>query len=202
MRSNLQNSLKLQLPFFALMLIAICLIPIVICVVVVVLYNTLKTHKTTLGPSSLKTSRNNDIEEHQGITDPVQIPLEAHFTSFPSLFRKSNRLLREKLTITKMIQIYCLGHHQSLLNATLCTDCSDLLDFAFLRLDKCRFGNNKPNCGQCRVQCYRSRSVMRERIRDVMKYSGPRILLKHPLLALCHVIDSFRTNVSKKAKTK
>jgi hypothetical protein len=33
---------------------------------------------------------------------------------------------------------------------------------------------------------------MRERIREVMRYSGPRMLLSHPLMAIRHLIDGLR----------
>jgi len=30
---------------------------------------------------------------------------------------------------------------------------------------------------------------MREKVREVMRYSGPRMILRHPWLALMHVVD-------------
>jgi hypothetical protein len=39
---------------------------------------------------------------------------------------------------------------------------------------------------------------MRERIRTVMRYAGPRMALRHPLLALAHLLDSLRKPPSKK----
>ncbi|GAB4373844.1 MAG: nitrous oxide-stimulated promoter family protein [Spirochaetales bacterium] len=62
-----------------------------------------------------------------------------------------------------------------------------LIDYALNRLESCRFGEDKPTCSRCPVHCYRS--DMRERIRAVMRYAGPRMLVYHPLLAILHLKD-------------
>jgi hypothetical protein len=33
---------------------------------------------------------------------------------------------------------------------------------------------------------------MREKIRDVMRYAGPRMLLTHPVMAIAHLLDGLR----------
>jgi hypothetical protein len=33
---------------------------------------------------------------------------------------------------------------------------------------------------------------MRERVREVMRYSGPRMLTRHPVLAVAHLVDGRR----------
>jgi len=38
---------------------------------------------------------------------------------------------------------------------------------------------------------------MRERIRSVMRYAGPRMMYRHPLLAFHHLIDGMRKAPSK-----
>jgi len=65
-----------------------------------------------------------------------------------------------------------------------------LLQYAHTRLDRCRFGNNKPTCFNCAVHCY-SRE-MGQRVREVMRYAGPRMLTRHPILAIGHLIDGWR----------
>jgi hypothetical protein len=40
------------------------------------------------------------------------------------------------------------------------------------------------------MHCYKP--AMREKIKDVMRYSGPRMSYRHPLLALFHFFDGFR----------
>ena len=96
----------------------------------------------------------------------------------------SHRLERERRTVTVMIAMYCRGVHKA---ESLCPDCADLQAYALDRLDKCRFGEEKPTCANCTVHCYATEK--RDRVRAVMRYAGPRMLLRHPLLALMHLWD-------------
>ena len=96
------------------------------------------------------------------------------------------RIARERRTIQIMIRIYCHHHHQT--TDSLCEDCADLNDYAMARLDKCTFKEDKPTCKRCPVHCYRKE--MRERVREVMIYAGPRMLFAHPLLAVFHLIEA------------
>ena len=73
----------------------------------------------------------------------------------------------------------------------LCPECAALLDYALRRLDSCRFGNGKPSCRKCPVHCYRT--DMRERIRTVMRWAGPRMIFHHPLAAARHLIRELRS---------
>lgn len=96
------------------------------------------------------------------------------------------RLEREKKTIAAMLTIYCRDHHGG--RRELCTDCAGLLDYARRRLDRCPFQEAKPACNHCEVHCYSA--IQRERVRDVMRYAGPRMILPHPILSLWHLIDT------------
>ena len=73
----------------------------------------------------------------------------------------------------------------------LCPECAALLDYALRRLDSCRFGNDKPSCRKCPVHCYRA--DMRERIRTVMRWAGPRMIFHHPLAATKHLLRELRS---------
>jgi hypothetical protein len=95
------------------------------------------------------------------------------------------RISREKKTIEAMVRIYCKNHHES--KGELCPECSELLEYAKMRLDKCPFQEKKPTCGKCLIHCYQPQ--MREKAKKVMRHSGPRMLLHHPVLAIHHVID-------------
>jgi hypothetical protein len=64
------------------------------------------------------------------------------------------------------------------------------MDYARVRLDTCRYGTEKPTCATCPTHCYKP--VMRERVREVMRYSGPRMLKRHPVLAVAHLVDGRR----------
>ena len=88
---------------------------------------------------------------------------------------------KEKHTVAQMVRIYCfLKHKQS---RGLCGECSNLLTYAQKRLDGCKFGDDKPACANCKVHCYQS--AMRERIRIVMRFSGPFMPLVHPIETAC-----------------
>ena len=69
----------------------------------------------------------------------------------------------------------------------LCGDCRELLEYSLARLEHCKFGNAKTKCHKCPVHCYRP--DMREKIRTVMRFSGPRMLLYHPLEALRYLFS-------------
>jgi len=88
-----------------------------------------------------------------------------------------------------MVWLSCVGRHGTPGDA-LCHDCRELLDFARARLDACVFAEAKPVCAVCAVHCYRK--DMRERIRAVMRWAGPRMIWRHPLLALLHLADRVR----------
>ncbi len=97
------------------------------------------------------------------------------------------KLDRERKTIAAMIGIFCRDHHRAA-GKSLCPECSNLLDYANERLDKCPFGENKGACSMCRVHCYKP--DMRKHVTEVMRYSGPRMLRRHPLLAIDHLLKS------------
>ena len=98
---------------------------------------------------------------------------------------------KEKRIVRLMIRLYCREKHGGRKDAEeLCEECRELEDYAALRVDKCPFMETKTFCSNCRVHCYRPE--MREKIRRVMRFAGPRMLLYHPVMALRHVISSVR----------
>ncbi len=72
-------------------------------------------------------------------------------------------------------------------NGYLCSECSELLVYAHKRLEYCPFSNDKPACNKCPVHCYRR--DMREKVKKVMRFSGPKMLYRHPFLAVMHLLD-------------
>jgi hypothetical protein len=89
----------------------------------------------------------------------------------------------EKQTVSAMIALYCHGNRHEL----PCAECEALEDYALQRLDKCPYGNEKPSCKDCPIHCYKP--AMREKIKEVMRYSGPRMLWKYPWLAVRHKLS-------------
>ncbi|MEO7921743.1 MAG: nitrous oxide-stimulated promoter family protein [Thermoanaerobaculia bacterium] len=88
-----------------------------------------------------------------------------------------------------MVALRC-KKHQHRIGPKLCPECEELSDYAAFRLERCPFGSGKPTCATCEIHCYRA--PFRERMREVMRESGPRMLLRHPILAILHLIDSRR----------
>lgn len=130
-----------------------------------------------------------------------------------------DRIADEKKVVALMIRMYCRRHcrqqgHNGKNSQTsqtsrttdtnqadrtgtrqntrqICPECAALLDYALRRLDNCRFGNGKPSCRKCPVHCYRA--DMRERIRTVMRWAGPRMIFHHPLAATKHLLRELRS---------
>ncbi len=95
---------------------------------------------------------------------------------------------REKQVVSEMISLYCRKKHSA--KGELCAECAALEAYARLRSEKCPFMETKTFCSNCRVHCYRP--DMREKIRAVMRFAGPRMLLVHPVMAIRHVVESKR----------
>lgn len=98
---------------------------------------------------------------------------------------ETTRAQREKNTVEVMIKLYCKDNHKP--TEELCPECLELLNYSQKRAENCMFGEDKPVCGNCTVHCYKKE--MREKIRNVMRYAGPRMILHHPVMAMQHLID-------------
>lgn len=97
------------------------------------------------------------------------------------------RIAREKLTIKKMIALYANRCPQASNDKT---HYDALFSYAQKRLDKCVFGEEKPACKQCPVHCYQP--AKREEMKQIMRWAGPRMLWRHPVLTVRHLIDDKR----------
>jgi len=97
-------------------------------------------------------------------------------------------MLREEKTVAAMIALYCRDHHA--MADGLCAECDALLEYARERLRHCPYQERKSTCAKCPIHCYKP--AMRERVRLVMRYAGPRMLLRHPFLAILHLIDGWK----------
>ena len=86
-----------------------------------------------------------------------------------------------------MIDLYCRSQHGG---DRPCAECSELLVYTNERLEGCPFQEGKTTCARCPVHCFKP--AMRDKIRAVMRYSGPRMLRRHPILAMRHFVDRLR----------
>ena len=72
-------------------------------------------------------------------------------------------------------------------SGSVCGECAALRDYAFCRLDRCPFGADKTTCARCPIHCYKP--AIKDRVKEVMRYAGPRMIYRHPILALLHQLD-------------
>jgi len=94
-----------------------------------------------------------------------------------------SKISYEKRTVDYMIGLYCRKNHRT---NGLCPDCETLKDYALDRLIKCPFGEDKPACKECKIHCYQA--DMKANILEVMRFSGPRMIIYFPLDYLKHLI--------------
>ena len=112
----------------------------------------------------------------------------------------------EASVMSEMIAIYCRGQgHTNRSPAAdaapaLCPDCRRLLDYARDRIIRCPRMDVKSFCSACPVHCY-SRD-MREQVRAVMRWSGPRMLLHHPLMTLHHIWIDYKARKKEKKENR
>lgn len=125
----------------------------------------------------------------------MSMTTERTFEEIPAAVREpgltaftGKRLKREWQAMEAMMKIYCRDQHDG--KTSLCPECRGLLNYANVRLDRCRFGEEKPTCAKCPVHCYQK--VRREQIKAMMRHAGPRMLWEHPVMSLRHWLDSFR----------
>lgn len=107
--------------------------------------------------------------------------------------KTAKRRAREMRTISQMIALYCAAHHsggarteRAHCGEALCPECAQLDAYAVERTARCRNMAVKTSCDECPNRCYQPE--MRERIRTVMRYAGPRMLRTHPLAAIRHLL--------------
>ena len=89
---------------------------------------------------------------------------------------------KDQLILEQFVHIYCEGKHETS-NGQLCADCDDLLSYSLQRLERCP-QDPKPACKHCEIHCYKPAY----QIRDVMRYSGKRLLLRGRLDLLWHYL--------------
>lgn len=106
---------------------------------------------------------------------------------------------QEVKLIPKMIEIYCHGNHYTKKHE-FCKECEELKEYSLFRLSKCPFKVNKKFCSFCKIHCYKPE--MKLKIKEVMRYSGPRMLFSHPIFSISHVIQmiKYKKMIKKESK--
>lgn len=120
----------------------------------------------------------------------------------PELVRKRER---EAQMVSQMIALWCRGHHGGghageqaasgdapervklgFRAITLCPECAELQKYAVARIEHCPHMGTKTFCSACPSHCYRP--AMREKIREVMRWSGLRMIRYRPITAVRHAM--------------
>lgn len=93
------------------------------------------------------------------------------------------RIDSEKRVVSRMIRLYC---QRRLGLESLTEEYRALESYAHRRLDGCKFGDAKPACKRCKIHCYKP--DMRDKIRAIMRWAGPRMILYDPIAAIRHLL--------------
>ena len=107
--------------------------------------------------------------------------------------KTAKRRVREKRTISQMVALHCAGNHDAAARTerahcgeAVCADCAAIDAYAVLRTERCREMEVKTSCEECGNHCYAPEK--RDEIRAVMRYAGPRMLGRHPVAAVRHLL--------------
>ncbi|HCM89632.1 MULTISPECIES: nitrous oxide-stimulated promoter family protein [Vagococcus] len=92
----------------------------------------------------------------------------------------------EKKTVKAMIEIYYKRYQDE----THQIEKDDVESYAMARLNYCRFGEEKPTCKVCPVHCYKK--SYKDKMQQIMRYSGPRMLIYHPVMSVEHFMKEWR----------
>jgi len=106
----------------------------------------------------------------------------------------SKRVLREKKTLEIMAMLYCKRVHKT--PKPMCDRCREVYEYSVLRISSCPRKSYRGVCKGCTIHCFKDE--YREEIKKIMRYSGPRLLFKHPLLAIAHVLDGLKKTKGEK----
>ncbi len=114
----------------------------------------------------------------------------------PALTRRE---LKDLKLLALFTAVHCRAHHHAeraplvaaepelaplrLERYPLCAGCRDFLAYAFARRLRCPL-DPKPACKHCHVHCYRSGH--REQVREIMRFSGRRLLQRGRFDLLWH----------------
>lgn len=96
----------------------------------------------------------------------------------------------EANVIRVMIGIYCRKKHKEMAKNSennLCDKCQNLLYYCDKKIDNCPLGENKTTCETCKIHCYTKK--YQEEVKKVMRFSGPRMMFYHPIMAIRHLAN-------------
>ena len=93
-----------------------------------------------------------------------------------------NRTARDRKVLEAMGRIFCKAHHSGEKDpCALCSLCHEIVEVTLVRTASCPYGH-EGNCQDCAIHCQRGEA--QERIREIMRYAAPRMVLRHPLMTM------------------
>ena len=103
----------------------------------------------------------------------------------------NHKQLQEYKIIKQMVRVYCEKNHHT--KDYLCEDCQKLVEYSQLRIINCPHKENKKFCSGCKTHCYKKE--MKQKIKTVMKFSGPRMILYNPLIVIKHMFFTLKNKI-------
>lgn len=107
--------------------------------------------------------------------------------------------IKDVQVLARFIELYCRAHHDREttgrvaideilcqvkgIGGTLCPDCAELLEHGIKKRALCPL-DPKPACKNCHIHCYSKE--YRQKIREIMAFSGKRMILRGRLDYLWH----------------
>lgn len=95
-----------------------------------------------------------------------------------------DKIEKDKQTIKYMVELYC---RHKLKTDGMPEEYSRLIDYAYARLEHCKYGENKPACKNCPTHCYKQE--MRGKMQTIMRWAGPRMLFYSPIAVIRHLLN-------------
>lgn len=97
--------------------------------------------------------------------------------------------------IGKFVEVYCAGRHGTVERSplmlpaglgqrNLCRECALFMEYAITKRMKCPLEAEKPGCKHCRIHCYNEQQ--RKKVREIMSYSGRKLMLQGRLDYIWH----------------
>ena len=97
-----------------------------------------------------------------------------------------NKRLKELKTVRKMIEIYCKGQHRRK-SGDLCESCAELMHLCRSKGRAMPTYGRKKHFVPCAKHTVMHRPIGNE-LKEVMRYSGPRMLWIHPIMTIRHIL--------------
>jgi len=98
-------------------------------------------------------------------------------------------VIQKKKTIKLMIDIYCSGKHGTE-DGELCRRCAEMKNYMYKRIELCK--KEKAFCGRCEYHTHCYAGEPGSLVRDLMRYSGPRLMIKKPVAVLKYLVSGMK----------